>query len=474
MILPRRLIDNLYIIKDSWMLNMLQHTESFERKIYDVLATTEWWPKVSKTDKQTFDVFCDAYYIVTLCLMRNGQRPENWCDDFFDIMGQERNEKGEYTFIEERQWAVMSIVLCVFKHMNEDGLHNLMFRIENRLKKGKGYEVLERILGSTKDAKYRQNKKKYAPQDLRNGLRFDRINWYDYIDVFDNITGEYKSDDLLSLLATLGSGRAEEDVEYPIHKDDYDKARGKLERLCIADALEDFFQRDESQQKKGNNLEGPAKDFESLWKDFEWHRGELLDWLTGSGLEYDDDAYYNPEVYEDKYANKTKCRRPPWIDDADNWPALTVESFVYFLDDDRKNKQDKDGSNLTVTNYPDVFVSHRPTFTANASPKKNRKLRHYFCEYIKDSERTDEIIAKIHRHIGNKKDADAIQIIVEAMWIELIDKPSAPSVKEEFRDNITCSDSYVSRKLKDGEVKPKKKDRKVDEERLDKIREEFE
>lgn len=352
MILPRRLIDNYYIYMDSWMPNMLQHTESFERKIYNVLATTDWWPKVSKTDRQTFDVFCDAYYIVTLCLMRNGQRPENWCDDFFDIMGQERNKKGEYIFIEERQWAVMSIVLCVFKHMNEVGLQNLMYRIENRLKRGKGYEVLERMLDSTKEGKYRQNKKKYAPQDLSHGLRFDRINWYDYIDVFDSATGEYIPGDLPCLLATLGSGRTEENVEYPVHLDDYNKARGKLERLCIADALEDFFKHDESQQKKGANLEGPAKDFEGLWKNFEWYRGDLLDWLTGRPRwECDEDVYCNPEAYDEKYADEIVYPLPKWIDDADNWPALTIESFVYFLDvlsspldkeDKTKNSSNKD------------------------------------------------------------------------------------------------------------------------------------
>ena len=76
--------------------------------------------------------------------------------------------------------------------------------------------------------------------------------------------------------------------------------------------------------------------------------------------------------------------------------------------------------------------------------------------------------------MGKKKNTAAIQIIVEAMWIELIDKPSAPSVKEEFRDNITCADTYVNKILKLGEVKPKKKNGIVDEERLDKIREEFE
>lgn len=349
MILPRRLIDNYFIFMDSWMPDMLQHTESFERKIYDVLAITEWWPKVSKTDRQTFDVFCDAYYIVTLCLMRNGQRPENWCDDFFDIMGQERNKKGEYFFIEERQWAVMSIVLCVFKHMNEVGLQNLMYRIENRLKKGKGYEVLERMLESTKDGKYRQNREKYAPQDLSHDLKNYKIEWYDYIDVFDNITGEYKSGDIQCLLATLGSGRLEEDVEYHSNEDNYDKARGKWERLCIYDALKSYFKKDESRQEKGSNLDGPVKDFESLWEELEWYRGDLSDWLEGRPRwECEEEDFCDPEAEDEKYVNEIVYPRPDWIDDADNWPALTIESFVYFWDVERKCKSD--GRNLVGKN----------------------------------------------------------------------------------------------------------------------------
>lgn len=111
---------------------------------------------------------------------------------------------------------------------------------------------------------------------------------------------------------------------------------------------------------------------------------------------------------------------------------------------------------------------------ANDVQRKVKQSRNQFHEFVKDAARTDDIIAKFHRRMGKKKNTAAIQIIVEAMWIELIDKPSAPSVKEEFRDNITCADTYVNKILKLGEVKPKKKNGIVDEERLDKIREEFE
>ena len=125
-----------------------------------------------------------------------------------------------------------------------------MFRIEQRLKKSNVYDVFARMLEFTRDNKYRQPKRKYAPQDLNLGARFDRINWYNYISVFDAKTGEYIPGDIPRLLATLGSGRAEDDVEYPVRLEEYDKARGKFERLCIADALEKFFQREETQQKK--------------------------------------------------------------------------------------------------------------------------------------------------------------------------------------------------------------------------------
>lgn len=109
----------------------------------------------------------------------------------------------------------------------------------------------------------------------------------------------------------------------------------------------------------------------------------------------------------------------------------------------------------------------------NATSQKMRELKNNIREYIKDKERTEEIIGKIHRLIGNKTNTAAVNIIKEAMWIEWIEKPSAPSVVDEFRDNITCADTYVSRKLKEGEEKPKKGG-KLNTELLDKIRKKFE
>lgn len=110
--------------------------------------------------------------------------------------------------------------------------------------------------------------------------------------------------------------------------------------------------------------------------------------------------------------------------------------------------------------------------TNNDIPKNHKQPRNNIREYIKDSARTDEIIAKLHYLIGNKAKTAAIQIIIEAMWIDLLDMPSAPSVKEEFH-SIACSKSYINRKLKIGLEKPKKGG-KIDDVLLGKIREKFE
>lgn len=107
--------------------------------------------------------------------------------------------------------------------------------------------------------------------------------------------------------------------------------------------------------------------------------------------------------------------------------------------------------------------------TANTTSQKKKGLRNYFREYIKDKEHTEEILKKLHRFIGNRKNTEAINKINEAMWIEVIEIPTAPSLKDEF-DNITCRESYINRIL--DSQKPLKNG-KIDEERLNKIRQEF-
>lgn len=108
---------------------------------------------------------------------------------------------------------------------------------------------------------------------------------------------------------------------------------------------------------------------------------------------------------------------------------------------------------------------------ANGAQKKVKQSRNQFHEFVKDAARTDEIIAKLHCIIGNKTDSKAIRIITEAMWIGWIERPTAPSVKQEFSDNITCSESLINRLLNDAEPT---RNGKIDEEKLNEIRKKFE
>ena len=119
--------------------------------------------------------------------------------------------------------------------------------------------------------------------------------------------------------------------------------------------------------------------------------------------------------------------------------------------------------------YQEIRKQEMKTTADTASQNKKRR-RKYFREFIKDRGHTEEMLKKIHCFIGNRKNTEAINKINEAMWIEVIEKPTAPSLKDEF-DNITCGESYINRML--DSQKPMK-NRKVDEERLNKIRQEFE
>ena len=128
---------------------------------------------------------------------------------------------------------------------------------------------------------------------------------------------------------------------------------------------------------------------------------------------------------------------------------------------------------IVVSEFESIYQELRKKemkTTANTASKNKKGIRKYFREFIKDRENTEEILRKIHRFIGNRKNTEAINKINEAMWIEVIEIPTAPSLKDEF-DNITCSGTYIC-KILDSQ-KPKKNG-KVDEERLNKIRKEFE
>ena len=101
---------------------------------------------------------------------------------------------------------------------------------------------------------------------------------------------------------------------------------------------------------------------------------------------------------------------------------------------------------------------------------QERRIRNNFREYVIDNKRTEEIVEKLHRLIENKSNTEGIKIINEAMWIGLLKRPTAPSIKEEFQ-SINCADTYINRIL--DENKPKK-GLMVDEESLDRIRKKFE
>ena len=55
---------------------------------------------------------------------------------------------------------------------------------------------------------------------------------------------------------------------------------------------------------------------------------------------------------------------------------------------------------------------------------------------------------KLHYHIGNQTDTDALKVIAKAMWIDWIYRPTATSIKKEF-PTVTCSDTIISRCMKE-------------------------
>jgi cell division septum initiation protein DivIVA len=84
--------------------------------------------------------------------------------------------------------------------------------------------------------------------------------------------------------------------------------------------------------------------------------------------------------------------------------------------------------------------------TSNKTKLNTNKPVKLFREFVKDSKRTEEIIGKLHRLIGNKTNTDAIRIITKAMWIGWLTKPTATSIKQEF-PTIKCADQQISKCL---------------------------
>lgn len=122
--------------------------------------------------------------------------------------------------------------------------------------------------------------------------------------------------------------------------------------------------------------------------------------------------------------------------------------------------------------FVEPFFGSTEEFLSQPTAKKSNKPIKEFREFINEAWRTEIIMQKLHRLIGNKRNKEALKIITRAWWIGwLSDKPTATSIKNEFSSSIDCSESYIGDCLK--EAKPNKNG-KVDEEAIELIRLEYE
>lgn len=119
--------------------------------------------------------------------------------------------------------------------------------------------------------------------------------------------------------------------------------------------------------------------------------------------------------------------------------------------------------------FEDGSEADEPKTASKKEPKEpltplEKKPKRLFREYIIDAERTEEIMALLHRLIGNKTQTAALEIIRKAIWIGLLHKPSAPSILYEFKC-ITCTPNHINSYLKSEAPKNQKM--------IDKIKKEF-
>lgn len=123
--------------------------------------------------------------------------------------------------------------------------------------------------------------------------------------------------------------------------------------------------------------------------------------------------------------------------------------------------------------FIDPAFCSRDTIQLQQQQMKSSKPVKEFREFInpKEAWRTEAIIQKLHRLIGNKTKSDAIMIITKAWWIGwLSDKPTANSIRREF-PSTDCSDTIFSRVLNEPKTT---KNGYIDDEKIEQIRKEFE
>lgn len=157
-----------------------------------------------------------------------------------------------------------------------------------------------------------------------------------------------------------------------------------------------------------------------------------------------------------------------WWPKVKNVPIRAVYETLDFTSEDERHNPENWIQILKIyaliAEYEDHQNQAKEEEKKPEMPKKPRKIK-TFREFVKDAERSEEIMGKLHRLIGNKTNTAALKVITQAMWINWIEQPTAPSIKNEF-PTITCSDQYISKCL--NESPPTRKSM------IDKIIQEFE
>lgn len=173
----------------------------------------------------------------------------------------------------------------------------------------------------------------------------------------------------------------------------------------------------------------------------------LFSYLSDNPKQRIEDEKIISNLKEELWTNKNLSKYEDCDDYLDSWKGIRTDyemlwNMLYeFID-------------YIPYGLEDIYqIVRKPTSVANSNSisKKRYKPQKFFREFIVDAERTNEIIEKLHRLIGNKTNTDALKIITRAMWIGWIERPTATSIKNEF-PTIVCSCQMISKCL--NEVKP--------------------
>ena len=368
-------------------------------------------------DQLFLDIFNDVYYIITLVFMF--KRPEHHIEDVYLVIA----EKGNQSKNMLRTWAVMGMVLAILKHLNKcSSIHLLggdifIKRIVDAIQVwfDEGDEMKRNVAKKMCDAVFPVNmfidKNVSFPIPLTSNF-LKRINWGQYITLFDfneELCYSYiGSSDVEELLLFLG--------------------RFIQEKYNVVLSLMEYVKN----MREKDNREPVVINYESALADLEY--------------------------YEQKWRPK---KDSPTVEELTAPKQLVLFPELQYLYDEETPNEKAQSKQVDVKPNPVEKRSVEDELPsvekmAGAYEKEVKEESHSFnkkketpdfSSFVKDPNKVQAILEKLHRFIDGKKKSQISSLPIRAaMDAKQLLKPTWEAYRKEFpncTNSRTCYERYT-------------------------------